>query len=583
MDIVIHKSQVFLLVHYLKPQWPRAAGMAFMLLIGIALQAWGPQMLKIFIDQVSLRVGQKDLALTALAYLGVVTAGQAISAVGVYSSAIVAWEATNRLRSDLAQHCLQLDMHFHHAHTPGEMIQRIDGDVSLLGNFFSQFVVQIAANGVLVLAILAIILMDNVTAGLVLVIYMIFAFGLLRRVQKAGGDSFSKSREIQMKAVGFWEEMLTMREDIKPLGALGYILHRNRELDQEMMPLGRKALVLFHAYTVAFAAVFVVGNAIAFAVGAHLYGQKLVSIGGVFLLLSYTSLLANKVGNIVNHSNDFQQAVIAIRRVTELMDTISPLQDGPGLPSFPKPPAVEFEHVSFAYTPETQVLHDLSFHLEGGKRLGLLGRTGSGKSTIVRLLFRFYDPSSGAVRLDGVNLCQARLSQLRARIGMVTQEVQLLHATVRDNLTLFNDLIQDEQAVAVLGEVGLAAWLNSMPQGLDTLLSGDAGMSAGEAQLLGLARVFLQNPQIVILDEASARLDPATEARLEQAVDRLLEGRTAFIIAHRLNTLRRVDQVLVLDEGRLMEYGARKQLEADPESEFSRLQRMALANPGNTV
>jgi ATP-binding cassette subfamily B protein len=591
------KSHWLLLVRYLKPQRQRVAWMTFLLLASIALQAWGPQLLGRFIDQVSQKASAQELIHTALVFLGVVLAGQAVSALGVYTSTVVAWEATNRLRADLALHCLRLDMRFHHAHVPGEMIQRIDGDVGILGNFFSQFVVQMAANSVLVLVILFLVLRQNVWAGVILGVYAGAAFRVFLRVQKAGGDSFSQSREIQGQAVGFWEEMLTAREDLKPLGAIGYILRRNRELDRAMYPLGRRSLVLFRAYLVAISAVFVIGNAIAFAIGAYLYGQGRISIGGVFLLLSYTNLLANKVSNIANQSNDFQQAVIAIRRVSELTGTTSPLKDGPGASLDGKAPAVEFENVSFAYIskaatqgptqpaddreslPPSRVLNGLSFHLEGGQRLGLLGRTGAGKSTIVRLLFRFYDPHHGAIRLNGVDLRQARLSELRGMIGMVTQEVQLFHATARDNLTLFDERIPDERIQAVLGELGLGAWLRGLPDGLDTLLSGDAaagniGLSAGEAQLLAMARVFLQDPHLVILDEASSRLDPATEARLEQAVDRLLAGRTAIIIAHRLKTLRKVDQVLVLEEGCLVEFGTRERLEADPQSEYHRLLRV---------
>lgn len=574
---MFHKSDWLLLVRYIKPQWQRAGLMAGLLLGGIAFQAGGPQVLRNFIDLVSRQTAAEELIRTAGLFFGVVLVGQAVSALAVYTSALVAWDATNRLRADLALHCLRLDMRFHHAHVPGEMIQRIDGDVGLLGNFFSQFVVQMAANSVLVLAILALIFAENVLAGVALTVYMAGAFRFLLRVQKAGGESFDRARAVQAQAVGFWEEMLTAREDIKPLGALGYILRRNREYERAMFPEGRRSLVLFRAYVVAFAAVFVIGNALAFSIGAYLCGQGLASLGGVFLLLAYTNLLANKVSNIANQSNDFQQALVAIRRVSELLHRSSPLQDGPGTPVGQTAPAVEFENVSFAYAAEAPVLHGLSFHLEGGQRLGLLGRTGSGKSTLVRLLFRFYDPEQGVIRLDGVDLRQARLGELRGSIGMVTQEVQLFHASVRDNLTLFGSGVTDAQVVGVLGELGLEGWLRGLPEGLDTLLAGDAGLSAGEAQLLGLARVFLQNPRLVILDEASSRLDPATEARLERAIDRLLAGRTAVIIAHRLNTLRRVDQILVLEAGRPVEYGARARLEVEPGSEYYRLLRLGMA------
>jgi len=172
----------------------------------------------------------------------------------------------------------------------------------------------------------------------------------------------------------------------------------------------------------------------------------------------------------------------------------------------------------------------------------LMGRTGSGKTTISRLLLRFCDPTAGVVRLGGIDTQDVSVVHLRQRVGMVTQEVQLVAGTIRENLTLFDDAVPDERLATVLEELGLGTWLAAQPHGLDTVLAGGgASLSAGEAQLLALARVFLRDPGLVILDEAAARLDPATEARIEQAIDRLLAGRTAIIIAHRPSSVARAD------------------------------------------
>jgi ABC-type multidrug transport system fused ATPase/permease subunit len=205
--------------------------------------------------------------------------------------------------------------------------------------------------------------------------------------------------------------------------------------------------------------------------------------------------------------------------------------------------------------------------------LGLLGRTGSGKSTLARLLFRLYDPQAGEVRLGGVELREARLAGLRARVGLVTQDVQLFAASLRDNLTFFDAHVSDARLLEVLEALGLMPWLARLPQGLHTPISG-ASLSAGEAQLVALARVFLKNPGLVILDEASSRLDPATEALLEQALTRLLEGRSAIIVAHRLATVERADEVLILEHGCVLEYGPRAALAADSGSHFARLRRV---------
>jgi ATP-binding cassette subfamily B protein len=223
------------------------------------------------------------------------------------------------------------------------------------------------------------------------------------------------------------------------------------------------------------------------------------------------------------------------------------------------------------------VLQDVSFALAPGRVLGLLGRTGSGKTTVTRLLFRLYDPDGGAVRLGEADLRNLPLTGLRRRVGMVTQNIQLFHATVRDNLAFFDRSLPDARILGVLHDLGLEGWVRGLPAGLDTVLeSGGGGLSAGQAQLLAFARVFLQDPGLVILDEASSRLDPATEALLERAVDRLLQGRTAILIAHRLGTVQRADEILILEAGRVEEHGVRAELARDPGSRFAQLLRTGM-------
>ena len=219
--------------------------------------------------------------------------------------------------------------------------------------------------------------------------------------------------------------------------------------------------------------------------------------------------------------------------------------------------------------------------------LGLLGRTGSGKTTLTRLLFRLYDPNIGTIRLGSnghqsgstqmIDVRQASLANLRRHIGLVTQEVQLFRATVRDNLTFFDKTTPDEQILAVIEVLGLSDWYSSLPEGLDTELeTGGASLSAGEAQLLAFTRVFLKDPGLVILDEASSRLDPATEQLIERAVDRLLQNRTGIIIAHRLRTVHRADQIMIIEAGHIREFGPYRRLVEDPNSRFSQLLQTGL-------
>jgi ATP-binding cassette subfamily B protein len=273
----------------------------------------------------------------------------------------------------------------------------------------------------------------------------------------------------------------------------------------------------------------------------------------------------------------FQTIGACVERLTEFRSFKAEVLDGSGIDISTQPLSLAFTDVTFSYNGSDSVLSGLSFELKPGSVLGLLGRTGSGKTTLARLIFRLYDPKAGCIHINGEDVRNAQLETLRRNIAIVTQDVQLFRASVRDNLTFFDRSIPDEHILATLEQLELGEWYRSLPKGLDTELdTGSRSLSAGEAQLLAFTRVFLRNPGLVILDEASSRLDPATEQRLERAIDKLLQNRTAIIIAHRLGTVHRADEIMILDGGRVSEYGNRQLLATDANSRFSQLLKTGL-------
>ena len=563
---------------YLAPQWRRVAVLAVLLVIDLVLQLALPQIVQAFLDTAIAGVVLDTLLLIAAAYLAIAI-GQKGTFVGWhYLAQHVGLVATNQIRSDLTLHCLKLDMAFHNARTPGEMIERVDGDVTRLGNFLSQFLVQLALNGLLLLGAIGLLFVIDWRVGVPTAIGVVLAIISARLLTRQITEYSVKERQASAELYGMIEERLSGTEDIRANGAVQYVLRRHIERARVLFRTSvRRALLGVLSWRSLNMAISI-GATISLALAAVLALDGVLTIGQVYLVFAYTNLLHDPVEQLMRQLDDLQQATASISRVNELFDTRPQVVADPRGTLLPAGAlAVGLHDISFGYPDDDLVLRAISADIPAGTTLGLLGRTGSGKTTLTRLLLRLYDPTVGAVRLGGVDLRMVPNADLRARVAIVTQDIQLFSATVRENLTLFDATIDDPQIMAALATLGMHDWVAALPHGLDTLLaSGSTGLSAGQAQLLAFARAFLRDPGLVILDEASSRLDPATERTLEYAVTRLLHGRTGIIIAHRLATLDRVDQIMLLEHGTIGEYGLRAQLAGDPRSRFAQLRQLGM-------
>jgi ATP-binding cassette subfamily B protein len=566
-----------LLSAYLRPQWKRVLMLAVIVLANIVLSLASPQVLKTFIDTATSGGALATLMTVGVIYMLIAIFSQLATVGETYIAENIGLTATNQMRNDLTAHCLSLDPSFHNAHTPGEMIERVDGDVATLGNFFSRFVVQLFANGLLLIGVLAMFFLVDWRVGGVMTVFAAVAFITLSRINRLAGPRWAATRQHSAELFGFLEERLSGTEDIRANGAIAYVLRRLAEHSRKLLRSMIIASVLGSLSWTTSLFLYSIGTAASLMLGMLLYASGAITIGTVFLLYSYTNLLREPIEAISRQMQDLQLASAGITRIRELLNTHSAIVERPTALLANAPYAVDFKQVVFGYEGEPPVVRELSFHVQPGERLGLLGRTGSGKTTLTRLLFRLYDPLGGSIHLNGIDLRDLALSDLRQNIAIVTQDIQLFNATVRDNLTFFNRDISDARVIQVLDELDMLDWLNRLPHGLDTKLEpGGKGISAGEAQLLAFARVYMKNPGLVILDEASSRLDPATDHHLQRAVDRLLAGRTGIIIAHRLATVQTVDSILILEEGHCCESGPREALAHNPHSRFAQLLRTGL-------
>ena len=566
-----------LLSHHIRPQKGRFALLTFLLLASIGLRILNPQIMRGFIDSALAGEAMRTLLTSALFFIGIAIVQQVVAVSVTYLGENVAWTATNALRAELAWHALTLDMRFHNDHTPGELIERIDGDVTEMATFFSQFVINLLGNGLLLLGILVALFREDWRAGLAFTVFSVIALLVLNRVRNIALLDQKARRQAEADLFGFIEEQLAGTEDIRSSGAVDFSIRELYRLQAGIWRANRRASFKRWIIEIAIGAFLIGGNLVAITSGYFLYIGGAITIGTVYLFIHYINLLEEPIWAFTHQVEIFQTIGACVERLTEFRAVRPEVQDGPGVELPGHSLGLAFDGVSFSYHDSDPVLDGLTFSLEPGTVLGLLGRTGSGKTTLARLVFRLYDPTGGHIRLDEADLRNLKLEALRHRVALVTQDVQLFHASVRDNLTFFDRTIPDERILAVLAELELTDWINALPEGLDTDLgAGGHSLSAGEAQLLAFTRVFLRDPGLVILDEASSRLDPATEGRLERVIDRLLQDRTAIIIAHRLGTVQRADQVLILDEGRIREFGDRKALAADPGSHFYRLLQTGL-------
>jgi ATP-binding cassette, subfamily B, bacterial len=613
-----------LLKSYLRPQTGRMALLSALALSGIALQLINPQLVRRFLDGVEAGQTVRELLVTAVIFTLIALTAQGLKLTAAYVSQVVAWTATNELRADLALHCLRLDMTFHKTHKPGELIERVDGDVNQLANFFSQLLIQLTSNFLLMLGVLVLLWLIDWRIGLAITLLSAAGVLSLNWINNRLVPRWQALRQVSSELFGYLEEWLGGAEEIQTNAAAPYIMRRLYALLRDRWGKMQRAMRL--NLLIMFLPTLIPGLAylVVFWWGGHLFRSDVLTIGTVYVIFYYIDVMREPLWVIQRQIQDLQQAAASMNRIVALFAEQPTLHDGAEtLPDGSL--AVRFAGVTFQYADDagagmngagagtngagangaganeasasntaanntaannTAVLRDMSFTLQPGRTLGLLGRTGSGKSTLIRLLVRFYDPTAGAILLgdgDGrfTDLRHTSQAAIRQRIGLVTQDVQLFHASVRDNLTLFDDDIADERILTALDKLGLRPWLDNLPDGLDTRLEADESLSAGEAQLLALGRLFLSDPGLIILDEASARLDPATEQLLDQALQKLLANRTAIIIAHRLDTVQRADEIMVMGNGRVLEHAERTVLAADPRSHFYRLLQTGLEEPSD--
>jgi len=559
----------------LRPDRWRWAGLGALVALAAALTITGPLVIRRIVDTATDGTTSAEITRLASIFLAIAVVSQFLAVVVSWLATVLAWRTTNELRVSMTRHVLGLDHEFHRTHTPGELIQRVDGDITSVSEFLGQVVTKAAGAALLVGGMIAVLSVLDWRLGLGMAVYVAMALVVVLRGRHRAVSESSDEMGALGRLYGGIEERLTASEDLRANGAADHVAWRFVEDSEGALVSAvrreRAFLVMWWFVQGAVAA----GWVLALVVGAVLVGRDTISIGTAFLLFQYVLLIARPLEEVVHELETVQKANGAMVRVAELLD-IRPMIVDTGTRHPPSGPlTIEASGVAFDYGDDRPVLRDVNIRIDAGRSVGIVGRTGSGKTTFSRLVLRLVEPTGGLVSLGGVPIGEIPLDELRRRVALVPQEVELFAGSLRDNVTLFDDEPTDAAVIDAMRRVGLGALAEG---GIDRPLgAGGAGLSAGEAQLLALARVWLRDPDVLVLDEATARVDPETEQRLEAAVVELMRNRTTLIIAHRLTTLHSVDEIVVFDHGRIIEHGNRADLVGDDDSRFARLLTMSLA------
>jgi ABC-type multidrug transport system fused ATPase/permease subunit len=558
----------------LRPDASRWVLVALVIALGSALAVVGPLIVRRIIDEATDGTTAGRITQLAIAFLVVAIAMQAVAVLASWMATTSAWHTTNEFRMQMSGHVLGLDHEFHRTHTPGELIQRVDGDVTSVSEFLGLVVPRAAGAALTVLGMLVVLVVLDWRLALGMGVYLAFALAVLVRSRHRAVSESSDEMGAYARLYGGIEERLTASEDLRANGAANHAAWRFIEDTTDTMATSvrreRAFLVMWWVVHMS----LVAGWVLVLVLGAALLAADAITLGTAFLMFQYVMLISRPLEQVVHQLETVQKANGAMLRVAEILALRPTIVDTGNTRPPSGPLSVACERVDFDYGDDLPVLADVDLTIAAGRSVGIVGRTGSGKTTLSRLVLRLVEPTSGAVRLGGVPIGDIPMSELRRRVALVPQEVELFAGSVRDNVTLFDDGPSDGDVIDVLHRVGLDALAEGDVH--RRLAAGGTGLSAGEAQLLALARVLLRDPDLLVLDEATARVDPETEVRLEAAIAELLRGRTALVIAHRLSTLQRVDENVVFDHGRMVEHGDRSDLVGDDDSRFNRLLTLSL-------
>ena len=551
------------LARFARPYTRRGVVAAFTLIVATGASVAGPVIAKEVIDS-GIRTGDYDkVVLWVAAFLAVVVAGWIATAAQSYLTSWVGERVLADIRVAVFAHVQRLDLGFFERTPAGVVISRLTNDVEAMNSMVTDGPTTLLQNTLtLIGSAVVLLVLDWRLALATLTVFpaMAIATAIFRRYS---GRAYRRTRERMGDVTASLQEDISgvrvvqafRREDANYRSFLG-VNDRYRAANVQTV----NAASIYFPFVSLLSAV---ATAVVLGYGGLLVFHGQLSPGSLFAFIGLLSNFFDPVQQLSQFYQTMLAAMAALEKIVEVLDTEPAMVDAPGARPLPQIAGkVEFDDVHFAYSRgTTEVLHGVSFKAEPGQTVALVGHTGAGKSTVVKLLARFYDPTSGRVMIDGTDVRDVTARSLRSQLGIVPQESFLFSGSVRSNIAFGRPEASDSDVVAAAEAVGADAFIRALPDGYDTeIQERGARLSIGQRQLVAFARALLADPRILILDEATSSVDIPTEARIEEALETLLRGRTAFVVAHRLSTIRRADVIVVLEHGRVIEAGTHRQL-----------------------
>ena len=556
------------LVVLLAPYKGRVAAMFVALAVSTAAALAPAPLAKKAIDDGILAGDVGTLNLVVAAFVGAALLVWVGTYLQTYLTGWVGQRALQDLRVEIFGHLQRQPVAFYERRPAGVLISRMTNDVEALSTMVTSSVTTLFTAGLtLIGSIVILLLLDATLAGLVFLIFpVLFAGSLGFRI--AGADAYKRTRETIGAITASLQESLSGIGVVKSFAQEPRHRARFAVLNQRNREANLTTVTLNAAYFPAVEFVSALGTVLVILYGGYqaIDNPSAVQIGTLTAFIIALNGFFDPIGQLSQVYTTYQSGMAALDKIFELLDDEPKLEDGPDARELPDPLCgeIRFEGVSFAYRTADgakSALSDIDLLVPPGQTIALVGATGAGKSTLAKLVARFYDPTSGRILIDGLDLRDARIGSLRRQLGIVPQEAFLFSGTVAENIAFGRDDATREQIESAANAVGVSDFLARFEHGLDTEV-GERGvqLSAGQRQLVAFARALVGDPRMLILDEATAHVDLRTESKLEIALRRLLGGRTAIVIAHRLSTIRQAGRIVVLDEGRIVEQGTHEQL-----------------------